>query len=53
MTAVSPVTIGNTSTVTATVTNTRDGPARGAKLQFIVPPDLPIAACRRAARLPA
>ena len=42
MTAVTPVTIGNTSTVTATVTNTRDGPARATQIQFIVPPDLPV-----------
>jgi hypothetical protein len=43
MVAATPVTIGNTSTLTATVTNTLNGPARGAVLQFIVPPELPIA----------
>jgi hypothetical protein len=43
MNAATPVTIGNTSTVTATVTNTLNGPARGTLLQLIVPPELPIA----------
>jgi hypothetical protein len=44
MSAVSPVTIGNQTTVTATVTNTREGPARGARVDFTVPPDLPVVA---------
>ena len=43
LTAVTPVTIGNATTVTATVTNTRDGPARGALLQLVVPTELPVA----------
>ena len=43
MSAVSPVTIGNNSALTATVTNTLNGTARGTLLQFVVPPELPVA----------
>ena len=44
LSAITPVTIGNTSTVTATITNSLPGPARETKLQLTVPPELPVAA---------
>ncbi len=42
LTAVSPVTMGNTSTVTAAVTNTLAGVARESVLQVVIPPELPL-----------
>ncbi len=41
---VSPLTIGNNTTVTATVVNSRTGPARGATLQLVIPVELVVAA---------
>lgn len=43
LSAISPVTIGNTTTVTATVSNTGAGTARGVTLQVAIPLELPLA----------
>jgi hypothetical protein len=44
LSANTPVTIGNTSTVTASVFNSLAGVARNAQVQFAIPAELPVAA---------